>query len=444
MGRYRFKGGVHPVYNKQLTNMSPIKEMPEPEIAIIPLSQHIGAPAKPVVNVGDHVKIGQKIGEPGGFVSVPIHSSISGKVIAIEKRIHPLGREVEAVVIENDGESSEIEPLTPLKPEECSSDILKERIREAGIVGMGGATFPTHVKLSPPEDKPIDTVILNGAECEPYLTADHRLMVEEGEKVVKGFLIIKQILSAEQAIIGIEKNKPDAIENIKKIVDDLKADIKVIELEVKYPQGAEKQLIYTLLRREVPSGGLPMDVGVVVQNVGTAKAIYDAVYRGLPLIQRITTVTGSNIKEPSNLLIRIGTPVKDVLEYCGGVLEPGGKLIFGGPMMGIAQFSDEVPVIKGTSGILLLKEQESILPEEGPCIRCGMCIRACPMKLSPTLLNRLIKAELFEEALKNDVLDCIECGCCSFSCPSHIPLVQRIRLGKAEAMAIIKKQKAKN
>lgn len=442
MGRYRFIGGIHPIYNKELTSQKPIKKMEDPQIVVIPLSQHTGTPAKPIVNVGDKVKKGQLIGEAQGFVSVPVHASVSGKVVAIEKRLHPSGRLIEAIIIENDFTNSEtIETMPPLNPEESSPQILRERIKEAGIVGMGGAAFPTHVKLSPPKEKPIDTVILNGAECEPYLTADHRLMLEEPESIVKGFLIIKKVVEAKHGIIGIEKNKEDAIKTIKKVVDDLKADVEVVELEVKYPQGAEKQLIYTLLKREVPSGGLPLDVGVVVQNVGTAKAVYDAVYQGKPLIERVTTVTGSNIKEPSNLLVKIGTLAKDLIEFCGGILEEGGKIIFGGPMMGVAQFSDEVPVIKGTSGIVLLREGESLFPKEGPCIRCGNCIRVCPMRLSPTILNKLVQASLFEEALKNDVLDCIECGCCSFSCPSNIPLVQRIRLGKVEAMAILKKEK---
>lgn len=438
---YSFKGGIHPNYEKGLVNGKKIEKLSPPKIVIIPFSQNIGAPAKPVVEVGQDVKIGEKIGQAGGFVSVDIHSSISGKVIAIEPRPHPLGKNLDSIIIENDGQDSWAEPMPKLDLETASKEELKTRIQNAGIVGMGGATFPTHVKLSPPANKSIDTVILNGAECEPFLSSDHRLMVEYSEKIIKGFLVIKKILSAKNAYIAIEKNKPDAIKEITREAEKIDKEIKIIELPIKYPQGAEKQLIYTLLNRQVPTGGLPLDVGVVVQNVGTSLAIYDAIYEGKPVIERVTTISGDNIKEPKNLLIRIGTPIQNAIDACGGIKAEEGKIISGGPMMGIAQYTTDIPVIKGTSGILLFSNKYIKTEQEQSCIRCGMCIRGCVMGLSPTMLNQLIKSNRFEEADANDVLDCIECGCCSFSCPSNILLVQRIRLGKAEVMAIRKKAK---
>jgi len=438
MNAATFPGGIHPAYHKQLADQAATETLPPPAEAVVPVAQHIGAPAKAVVKKGDEVKVGQVIAEAAGFVSVPIHAPLSGKVVAVEPRHHPMGKKLESIVIANDGADEWAAPMEPLSVEQAGREALVNRIRDAGIVGMGGATFPTHVKLSPPPGKSIDTVILNGAECEPFLTADHRLMVEDPERVVDGLQIVRSILGAQRAMIGVEENKPDALRALQKAASGKGID--VVPLEVKYPQGAEKQLIDALLHRQVPTGGLPMDVRVVVQNVGTAKAVAEAVREGKPLIERVTTVTGSIVTKPKNLSIRVGTPVSEAIEACGGLTNDPVKLICGGPMMGMAQHNDLVPVIKGTSGILLLGADDVSREPEGACIRCGACVRGCPMNLRPTELNSLSEAGLFAEAEQEDALDCIECGCCSWSCPARLMLVQRIRHAKSQIMAARRKQ----
>ncbi len=349
-----------------------------------------------------------------------------------------MGKPALSIIIENDGEDRTVE-LEGLGTswESADKEEIKKRILNAGIVGMGGATFPTHVKLSPPADKPIDTVVLNGAECEPYLTADHRVMVEQADDVVAGLKIVMKVLGAQNGCIGIEVNKPDAIEVMNKAVQG--TGIKVVPLQIKYPQGAEKQLIDACLKREVPSGGLPMDVGVVVQNVGTCAAVSDAVINGRPLYERVVTITGKAIAEPANLMIKVGTPVSVAIEACGGDMEKAGKLILGGPMMGFAQYSAEPSVIKGTSGILLLTADEIVEKRPDPCIRCGRCLGACPMRLVPTDIATFAVQGMTEEAEKADALDCMECGSCAHDCPSRLPLVQQIRLAKAAIMAARRK-----
>ncbi|MBW2121362.1 MAG: electron transport complex subunit RsxC [Deltaproteobacteria bacterium] len=434
---FRFKGGVHPRDRKELSRDKAIEPAPLPERLVVPLSQHIGAPCEPVVSQGDTVKKGQKIGEARGFVSVPVHAPTSGKVIKIDSFPHPLGKDLPAIEIEPDGLDTCADGAGGQEDfASLSSDELRAIIREKGIVGMGGATFPTHVKLSPPEGKPIDTLIINGAECEPYLTADYRLMLEEPEKVITGMRIMKTILGVERAFIAIEKNKPEAIDAVKGVLGPDSREATVVPLEVKYPQGAEKQLIKTIVNREVPpSGGLPMDVGVLVQNVGTAAAVDQAVRLGIPLIERVVTVTGEGIREPKNLRVRIGTPVGSLLEACGGFRETPGKLVLGGPMMGISQYTTEVPVIKGTSGVLVLPRSRVRLEEARTCIRCGTCVRVCPMNLLPNFIGTFASRGLFDQAERYYALDCIECGSCAFSCPAKIPLVHLIKYAKAEIMA---------
>lgn len=429
-----FKGGIHPPYLKELTESIPLKYALSPKVVYIPLRQHIGAPCEPLVKVGDRVKIGQKIGESKAFVSVPVHSSISGKVKKIMSVPNPTGSKSMTVIIESDG-SNEIHENVKPKGElsNLTSKEIIEIIKDAGITGMGGATFPTHVKLSPPSEKTIDTVILNGAECEPYLTSDHRLMVEHPEKVVFGLKAIMRALNVNKGIIGIEDNKPDAIENIKSIIDN-KSNIELAVLETKYPQGGEKRLIDAITGRKVPSGALPMDVGVVVNNVGTAAAIADAIQKGMPLIERIVTVTGNGIVQPSNLVIKIGTPFKEVIEQCGGYSGKPGKIISGGPMMGFAQYTDEVPVIKGTSGILVLNKKDAYSEIEQPCIKCARCVDVCPVGLLPIKIANFSQISNWEEAKEYGALYCIECGSCSFICPAKRPLVQRIRLAKGEIL----------
>ena len=427
-----FSGGVHPAGNKELSSHKPTVTAALPKRVVIPLSQHIGAPCKPTVVIGQEVKKGERIGETGGFVSAPVHASLSGKVTAIGSFPHSLGMDVPSVVIESDGRDEWVAGLkeTPdhnlLSPEE-----LKKMVLDAGIVGMGGATFPTHVKLSPPKEKPIDVVILNGAECEPYLTSDHRLMLEKPKEIVEGLRILMRILNVKKGHIGIEANKPDAIEAMQKAVAG-SSDIEVWPVKVKYPQGAEKMLIKAIANRTVPAGGLPMDCGVVVQNVGTAAAIYDAVRFGRPLIERYVTVTGRGVTEPKNFLARIGTPFSQLIEEAGGLTEDAAKIIAGGPMMGMSQYNLDVPVIKGTSGILVLPKAEVSTKPYGPCIRCARCIDACPMMLQPSLLGLFIEKGHYEDARDYNVMDCFECGSCTFVCPANRPMVQWVKRAKRE------------
>ncbi len=434
-----FKGGIHPPDKKDIAKGRAIKEAKSPQRVVIPLSQHLGAPCKPVVSIGQEVKKGEVIGEPGGFVSAPVHSSVSGKVIAIAEFPNAVGRMVNSIVVENDGK----EEWTSLKDNpdyiKLSSDELKEKVKAAGIVGMGGAAFPTLVKLSPPKEKPIDTVILNGAECEPYLTGDYRLMLEKSSDIVEGLKILMRILGVNKGFIGIENNKPDAIEAMKQAASKVRSSelgvqsIEVCGLEVKYPQGAEKMLISALTGREVPPRGLPMDVRVVVQNVGTALAVYEAARYGKPLIERVVTVTGEGIKTPANLLVKLGALISDIVGQCGGFKGSAGKVVSGGPMMGFALSSLDVPVTKGTSGILVIPEEGVVHTEEyGPCIRCGRCIDICPMGLMPSMLSILSEKGHYEDAKEYNLFDCFECGSCAFVCPSKRPIVQFVRLAKSQ------------
>ena len=427
-----FERGIHPEYHKDLAAGKSITRAGLPQRIVVPVSQHIGAPAKPEVNIGDEVKRGQVIGSMTGFVSSPVHSSISGKVIAIADFPTSVGRMVQSVVIESDGKDEAVSFNEHPEYSSLSADEIRNIIKDAGIVGMGGAAFPTNVKLSPPKEKPIDAVLINGAECEPYLTADHRLMVEHPKEVVEGLKIIMKSLNVKEGHIGIEENKPDAIEAMEAAVSG-EPNIKVWPLEIKYPQGAEKMLIKAIKGREVPSKGLPMDVGVVVQNVGTALAVYEAVRFGKPLIERVVTVTGSGIKEPSNMMVRVGTLMSDVIEQCGGLVEGAVKVISGGPMMGFAQWTLDVPVVKGTSGILVLAETEYVASDEySACIRCGSCIDVCPMGLNPSSLSVYAEKGFYEDAKENNLFDCFECGSCAYVCPAKRPMVQFMRLAKSQ------------
>lgn len=434
-----FRGGIHPPDQKGATAGKPIFTAPVPAKLVIPLRQHIGAPCAPVVSVGDLVKRGQKIADTQAFVSAPIHAGTSGKIIEIAEHPHPVFGSCQAIVIESDGLDEWLEglPLTRdwqlLSPKEIVS-----LIREAGIVGMGGATFPAHVKLSPPADKPIDTLILNGSECEPYLTSDHRVMLEMADRIIDGMRVAMKALGVSRAFIGIEDNKPDAIKQFQGILAG--SEITVVSLPAKYPQGAEKNLIIAITGREVPSGALPMEVGVVVVNAGTAVAISDAVSRGIPLIERVTTVTGSCIATPQNLLLRVGTPFKTAVEVCGGFTTEPAKIIMGGPMMGMAQQSLGVPVIKGTSGILALSPKEVNEGAERPCIRCGRCLTVCPMGLVPRSFSVLGERKLYQLAKdEHDLMDCGECGSCVYVCPAKRKIVQYVKLSKAQLAAAPKK-----
>jgi electron transport complex protein RnfC len=434
-----FPGGVHPYEGKKFTEKKQIEVLPSPQKVFIPLQQHIGAPTTPLVEKGKEVKAGEKIGEVNGFVSTPVHASIAGKVTGIEDIDHPVSGRGQAIVIEK-GETEQWVDSIKLDEKylDLSAKEMRDRIKEAGLAGMGGATFPTHVKLSPPPDKKIDVLILNGIECEPYLTADHRLMLEYPGDIVRGMRIMMKILGVKRGIIGIESNKPDAVKVMLDAIKD-EEEMEVNVFPVKYPQGAEKQLIKAALNREVPSGGLPMDVGVIVQNVGTSKAVYEAVALHKPLTHRVLTVTGPGVKEPKNLLVPIGTKFQDVIDFCGGITEKAAKIIMGGPMMGLTQPNLNVPVIKGTSGILILEEDSSHLPEEEPCIGCGRCVEVCPVHLLPTTLQLLVNNEKFDEAENLHIMDCIECGSCAFICPANRYLLHGIRFGKRRILDLRRK-----
>ncbi len=443
MSERTFVGGIHPSYFKETTAGMPITPAGPPSRVVIPLHQNIGAPCDPVVEVGDEVKVGQKIGEPKGFVSAPIHASVSGKVTQIEPFNHPLGNPVNAVIIESDGQDTPFEEgMKPGKTlEELTPKELAEIAKEAGLVGLGGASFPTHVKLVPPADVTIDTLIINGAECEPFLTADHRIMLERAEDMVYGTKAFMKALGATKGIIGIEDNKPDAIEAVKRAIAESGGDynLEVHGLHTKYPQGAEKMLIKATTGREVPPGALPMAVNVVNQNVGTAVAMAEAIKMGKPLYERVVTITGPGVREHANLMVRVGTLVKDLIEQCGGLTDDARKLILGGPMMGMAQPTDEVPVTKGTSGILVLTER---FVQEYPidaCIKCGKCMDACPMNLLPNFIGAASEKNDMGLAEKYGAMDCFECGCCTYTCPARRPLVQWIRIAKG-AIAESKKK----
>jgi electron transport complex protein RnfC len=437
-----FKKGIHPHDEKHLTNQKNIEILPLPDEVFIPLQQHIGAVGESLVEKGQEVKTGQVIGRSEKFVSSPVHASITGKVTAVEPFLHPLGMKVAMIHILRDGED-EWELSTKFDDWSKSTiDDLRKTIWQAGIVGMGGAAFPTHVKLAPPTEKKIDSFILNGVECEPFLTADHRCMLEYSEQILTGMQIIMHILGTESGYIGIENNKPDAIEVMREMAKKMNLDIQVVPLLVKYPQGAEKMLIEAILHRKVPTGGLPMDVGVVVNNVGTAMAVREAVLEGKALIERVLTVTGNGIHEPKNVLTRIGTPFKKVIEFCGGVTEDATQIYMGGPMMGFAQYELSVPVIKATSGIVCQKEGSVKTTRTYPCIQCGNCVSACPMNLIPTRLASFSEKAKWEDADEFGILNCIECGSCAFACPSNIPLVQWIRIGKLRVSELKRKKVA--
>lgn len=421
-----FPRGIHAGDRKEATAQKPIEDAPLPGEIILPLQQHAGVVCEPLVQAGDAVLVFQKVADTDAPVAAPIHSPVSGTVKAVGARFHPGGLKMASIVITPDGSQAEAELVSP--PANPGPDEIRKLVRAAGIVGLGGAAFPTQIKLTPPAETKIDSVIINGCECEPYLTVDHRLMVESPEAIIGGLKLILKAVGAAKGYVGIEVNKPDAIEALAGPAGA--AGVEVVPLEAKYPQGAEKQLIKSLLNREVPSKGLPSAVGALVQNVGTAIAIYEAVSFGRPLTRKVVTVSGGGISEPKNLRVYIGTPIKEVIALCGGLVDGAAKVILGGPMMGVALSSLEAPVIKATSGILALSAAETELAETQPCIKCARCVEACPMGLMPNRLGAMVEAGIWDELSDESLFDCIECGSCVFVCPSNRPLVQNIRLGK--------------
>ena len=435
-------GGIHPPGNK-LSAGRPIEMIAAPAAVVIPLSQHIGAPAKAVVAKGDKVKVGTLIGKAEGFVSANVHSSVSGTVTKIDTMTDGSGIARPAIYIDAEGDEWETDidrSETLVKECNLSSEEIIKKIETAGIVGMGGATFPTKIKLTPPPGNKAEILIINAVECEPYLTADHSLMIEKSEQIMVGTIILMKSLNVNRAVIGIECNKPDAIDKMTKLATEYKG-IEIMPLKMQYPQGGEKQLIDAVIRRQVKSGSLPISVGAVVQNVGTVYAVYEAVQKNKPLIERVITVTGKKVTKPSNFLARIGTPVSTLIDAAGGMPENTGKLIGGGPMMGRAMINATAPVTKGSSGILILTKEESVRRPARDCIRCAKCVGACPMGLEPNLLMNLSEYKAWDDAEKNYITDCIECGSCSYTCPANRPLLDYIRLGKSTVMGIIRARK---
>ncbi|MDP8217477.1 MAG: electron transport complex subunit RsxC [Candidatus Theseobacter exili] len=425
------RGGVHPPEKKELSKDRSAKKVKIPERVVIPMQQHIGAPAVPVVNVGDAVKKGQIIAKAGGFISVPVHASISGKITSIDDFSHPVFSKGKAIEIESDGLDSSMQMKVSVQPEKLTPREIVNIISDAGIVGMGGAMFPTHVKLSPPSDKKIDALIINGAECEPYITADYRSMLEQTQELMRGAKLMMKAVNAKKCYIAVEENKLDVYDKFSEELPRFSKDMIPVLLKVRYPQGAEKQLIKAVLNLEVPSGGLPMDIGVVVQNAATAVAVCEAIYSGKPLVERIVTVTGEGVVHPTNIRARIGTCFLDLIEHAGGLNESAAKVIMGGPMMGIAQYSLDVPVIKGTSSILVLNQDQINDYSYLACIKCGRCVEACPMGLFASVMGNAAEKEMYELAEEYNVADCIECGSCAYVCPSKRPLVQFFKQAKA-------------
>lgn len=428
---HTFRHGVHPPDSKSLTEHVPVRRMPFPKRIALPLRQHAGKPAKPLVEKGDHVDRGDKIAEADGFVSVPVHASASGTVADIDWWPHPDGSMAETIIIDVDEFSPQL-PRPRIVPDwhGLTPEQVRQEVQNAGLVGLGGAAFPTHVKLSPPPDIKLDWLLVNGAECEPYLTTDHRTMVEYPERVHFGIRIMMQCLGVERAVIGVEMNKPDAIAALERTKpDDL--DVTVQPLVVKYPQGAEKMLIQVVTGKEVPSGKLPMHVGAVVQNVGSIATIAEIFETGMPLIERIVTVTGPGVRKPSNLIVPVGSMLGDVLEFCGGITDDAAEIVFGGPMMGSSQPDMRTPLIKGTTGVVVLTEAEVKPKKTYPCIKCGHCLDACPVFLNPSQLGILAQAGRYEEMVDMHLMDCMLCGSCSYVCPSNIPLSQMFALAKS-------------
>jgi electron transport complex protein RnfC len=426
-----FRHGVHPPDSKSLTEHLPVRRMPFPERIALPLRQHTGKPARCLVKKGDRVERGDKIAEADGYVSVPIHASAAGTVTDIDWWPHPDGSMAESIIIDVAPHSPQV-PRPRLVPDwhGLTPDQVRAAVQNAGVVGLGGAAFPTHVKLAPPSELEVEWLLVNGAECEPYLTTDHRTMVEYPERVHFGIRIMMQCLGVKRAVIGVEMNKPDAIAALERTrPDDL--DVAVQPLVVKYPQGAEKMLIHVVTGREVPSGKLPMHVGTVVQNVGSIATIAEVFETGLPLIERIVTVTGPGVVKPSNLVVPVGSSLGDVLRFCGGLTDDAAEIVFGGPMMGSSQPDMRTPLIKGTTGVVVLTDKEVKPKTTYPCIKCGHCLEACPVFLNPSGLGLLAQASRYEEMVDLHLNDCMLCGCCSYVCPSNIPLSQMFALAKS-------------
>ena len=441
-------GGVHPEENK-ITAEIPTKVAELPKIATFPLSQHIGAPAKAVVQKGDAVKVGTLIAEAGGFVSAPIFSSVSGTVFKIEDVIDATGYRKPSIIIKVEGDeweesidrSDKLETLEA-HPELTAEEIIK-RVKDAGVTGMGGAGFPTFIKLTPPPTAKAECVIINGVECEPYITSDYRLMLEHADEILVGLQLLMKAVNVDKGYIGIEDNKPKAIELFEQKTANMNS-IEIVPLAKKYPQGGEKQLVDAVIRRQVPAPpAIPVNVGAVVQNVGTAFAVYQAVMKNKPLFERYTTVTGKQVKNPGNFLVRMGTPMSQLIDACGGLPEGDNKILAGGPMMGKALLNTEVPICKGTNSVTILTDDDAHRKEAQPCIRCAKCVSACPMGLEPYLLSTLSSMKNWEKVEAEDITSCIECGSCQFTCPAHRPLLDNIRLGKSTVMGIIRARNAK-
>lgn len=425
-----FFGGVHPNDMKAATNEKAIEQLAPPAQVVIPMSQHIGAPCKPLVAVGDHVKVGQRIGEPGGFVSAPIHASVSGTVKAVEPRPYSMGGNMMSVVIENDFQDEMSEEIqAPADPNALSVDEMVDRVKNAGIVGMGGATFPTHIKISGGIGK-VDTVIINGAECEPYITADHRTMLERPEQIIGGATFLAKMFGLDKVHIGVELNKQNGIDELNRVIAEKHAPVVVEPLRCRYPQGAEKQLCQAITGRQVPPGALPSAVGCAVFNINTTCAIFRAITQGLPVIKKIVTVSGSGVIDPKNLECPIGTPVSDLFDACGGLKEETYKLIMGGPMMGMAQYTTDVPVGKGTGAMLAFASKEEQTVEMPQCIRCGRCVAVCPMHLEPLMMYQFASKGMLDELENANIMDCMECGACTYICPARMHLVHMFKTGK--------------